>query len=237
MQTGKYQQAIENLQQVKYNTISYYNDIGLCYEMMGNESLAINNYKMSINVKDNSVAHYKIGYLLLKKGDVTGAINHLKQSVALNKNNTEAYKTLISAYKNQGNEVEALKVLQEYKETSSAGKAEEYFNAGVKAYQEQSYAAAIAAFEQSIAANPNNAISFVNLGFVQYDTGQTDKAFYSFQQALKLDANSSLAHYGIAMIYKIRGDSIVANTHWKRYLELEPTGYFSRQVKKELENK
>lgn len=147
----------------------------------------------------------------------------------------EAYQKLIIAYRNLGNEAEALKTNQKYMEISLLRKAEEYFNAGVRAYQDRNYIAAMAAFNQSIAANPNSANSYANLGFVQFDTGQTDKAFASFQQALKLNTNNSLAHFGIALIYKMRGDSIAATTHWKRYIQLEPSGYFARQVKKELQ--
>ena len=237
METGNYQQAIKNWQTISNGSSSFYNDMGRCYELVGNVPMALHCYQKSLGISTNSTAHFSIGSLLLKTGDASGAVKHLKLSITLSKSNTKAYEMLISAYQKLGNTDEASKATKEYQKNLKQNKAEEYFNRGVKAYMDQEYAGAIAAFEQSIATDPEKAIPYANLGFVQFDIKQPDQAFASFQQALRRDANCSIAHYGIALIYQMQGDAAAATTHLKRYLELEPTGTFSRQVKRYLEKK
>jgi hypothetical protein len=38
----------------------------------------------------------------------------------------------------------------------------------------------------------------------------------------------------MAIVFKSRNDAERAKMHWKEYLKLEPSGYFSRRAKNEL---
>ena len=62
-----------------------------------------------------------------------------------------------------------------------------------------------------------------------------DKAYKYQRAAVEIDPNYANAHYGLALIYKKWGDGAAAKRHWREYLRIEPTGYYSRKAKSEIE--
>ena len=56
------------------------------------------------------------------------------------------------------------------------------------------------------------------------ERGQPARAIAFFQRALQADPRFSDAHFNLAMALEAMGERGRARTHWKRYLELEPTG-------------
>jgi tetratricopeptide (TPR) repeat protein len=63
-----------------------------------------------------------------------------------------------------------------------------------------------------------------NLGYVMLERGQAAAAVAYFEAAIKSDPRFSDAHFNLAMAYEALSDKARARVHWKRYLELEPTG-------------
>ena len=237
---GNYQQAIEILQRVKDKRFIGIATTGLgrCYEQLGDTLQAIKWFEVSLkhtesfNRRGNSNSHYHIGFLLLKIGDASTAVGHLKKAIELDKYNYEAYSRLAEAYRKLGKDNDATKILRN---TMESKKAMEFFDLGVKVYMEGHLADASEAFGEAIKLDPSFALSYANLGFVQWDMVQKEKAFVSFQKALELEPRCAVAHYGLAMVYKFRGDLSDAHIHCRNYLDIEPTGFFARIVKKELE--
>ena len=63
-----------------------------------------------------------------------------------------------------------------------------------------------------------------NLGYVMLERGFASRAVTYFEAAIKSDPRFADAHFNLAMAYEALGDKARARGHWKRYLELEPTG-------------
>jgi tetratricopeptide (TPR) repeat protein len=63
-----------------------------------------------------------------------------------------------------------------------------------------------------------------NLGYVMLERGYASRAVSYFEAALKTDARFADAHFNLAMAYEALGEKQRARVHWKKYLELEPTG-------------
>lgn len=63
-----------------------------------------------------------------------------------------------------------------------------------------------------------------NLGYVMLERGFASKAVTYFEAAIKSDPRFADAHFNLAMAYEALFDKARARGHWKRYLELEPTG-------------
>ena len=66
--------------------------------------------------------------------------------------------------------------------------------------------------------------------------GDMDRAYQYQRKSIDINPNNANAHYGIALVYKELGDGEGAILHWKEYLRLQPTGYFSRKAKREIES-
>jgi Flp pilus assembly protein TadD/DNA-binding transcriptional MerR regulator len=63
-----------------------------------------------------------------------------------------------------------------------------------------------------------------NLGYVMLERGFASRAVTYFEAAIKSDPRFADAHFNLAMAFEALADKARARVHWKRYLELEPTG-------------
>jgi DNA-binding transcriptional MerR regulator len=63
-----------------------------------------------------------------------------------------------------------------------------------------------------------------NLGYVMLERGYAAQAVRFFECAIKSDPRFADAHFNLAMACEALVDKARARVHWKRYLELEPTG-------------
>ncbi len=63
-----------------------------------------------------------------------------------------------------------------------------------------------------------------NLGYVMLERGFASRAVTYFEAAIKSDPKFADAHFNLAMAYEALSDKAKARIHWKRYLEVEPTG-------------
>lgn len=63
-----------------------------------------------------------------------------------------------------------------------------------------------------------------NLGYVMLERGFAARAVPYFEAAIKADPRFADAHFNLAMAYEACSDKARARVHWKKYLEIEPTG-------------
>ncbi len=91
------------------------------------------------------------------------------------------------------------------------------FRRGDEAGAEQLYRKALAIDERQPEAH-------YNLGYVMLERGYASRAVTYFEAAIKTDPRFADAHFNLAMAYEALADKARARGHWKRYLELEPTG-------------
>lgn len=91
------------------------------------------------------------------------------------------------------------------------------FRRGDEAGAEQLYRKALAIDERQPEAH-------YNLGYVMLERGYASRAVTYFEAAIKTDPRFADAHFNLAMAYEALAEKARARAHWKRYLELEPTG-------------
>ncbi len=73
-----------------------------------------------------------------------------------------------------------------------------------------------------------------NLGYVMLERGKYAQAVDYFQRALAADPRFSDAHFNLAMAYEALEDRERAKRHWRKYLDLEPTGSWADIAKDHL---
>jgi DNA-binding transcriptional MerR regulator len=73
-----------------------------------------------------------------------------------------------------------------------------------------------------------------NLGYVMLERGEPRDAVAFFEKALAADPRFADAHFNVAMALEAIGEKARARTHWKRYLELEPSGTWAEIAREHL---
>jgi DNA-binding transcriptional MerR regulator len=73
-----------------------------------------------------------------------------------------------------------------------------------------------------------------NLGYVLLERGDAKRSVPCFQRALDADPRFADAHFNLAMAYEQLSERAKARAHWKRYLEIEPTGTWAEIAKQHL---
>ncbi|MBI4473220.1 MAG: tetratricopeptide repeat protein [Acidobacteria bacterium] len=63
-----------------------------------------------------------------------------------------------------------------------------YFRKGVELARMGRWEEAVAAYEESLRANPNDPQAYLNLGFVYYELGYDNEAQQAFERARKLQS-------------------------------------------------
>jgi tetratricopeptide (TPR) repeat protein len=212
-----------------------YNGIAYANEKLGNLKAAIQYYKMSISEEEDASADYALGMLYYDMGDKENTIYYLKKTLEKNKDIASIYPILINIYRELGRASDANKMKLMYKDALAASEGEEHFRKGLQAYMSGNYELAVNEFKESVISNPLNPSPYSNIGYVYYDMGNLNIAYNAQRKALDIDPDFANAHYGLALIYKRRGDIQNEKKHLKEYLRIEPAGYFSRLAMAELE--
>ena len=65
---------------------------------------------------------------------------------------------------------------------------DDYFRLGLRLSRQGQWKESIAAYKESLRVNPDNAQTYLNLGFVFYELGYDREAQEAFDKALKLQA-------------------------------------------------
>jgi tetratricopeptide (TPR) repeat protein len=81
---------------------------------------------------------------------------------------------------------------------------------------------ALAAYEKSLALNPNAAGACINLGTLHYQLRNLTEAERRYRQALEIDPEYPLAHFNLANIYDEQGRLEEAQAHYQVALRLRP---------------
>ncbi|UCH44051.1 MAG: tetratricopeptide repeat protein [Nitrospiraceae bacterium] len=240
-EAGNYREAIDAYSRVRPHpmhdrTPSAYFGIAYAYGQMGDVEASLNYYLKSLKLIENPTLFYKVGLSYLSKGDKNNAVHYFEKALSGNWKLLPVYPMLISLYQEMRMEPEAENLAKQYEEAKDVGKAASYFQAGLTAYSNREYDVAIREFNKVIGVNPFHPDTYSNLGYIYFDMGDMDRAYQYQRKSIDIDPNNANAHYGIALVYKELGDRDGAKLHWNEYLRLQPTGYFSRKAKREIES-
>lgn len=134
---------------------------------------------------DNSDILNNMGMAYYFKGELDLAIQTLKRSLQLNKNNSDAKINLASIYYNEKNYAEAERLYKKVLLDLTYDKqARTYFNLGIlEAQIKKNQVAAENYFKKSIAEDDNYCPSYFQLGMIQYNRRQFNSALRNFKEA------------------------------------------------------
>jgi len=99
-----------------------------------------------------------------------------------------------------------------------------YTNLGNIRFRRGDEAGAEALYRKALEIDERQPEAHYNLGYVMLERGYASRAVTYFEAAIKTDPRFADAHFNLAMAYEALADKARARIHWKKYLELEPTG-------------
>jgi tetratricopeptide (TPR) repeat protein len=101
---------------------------------------------------------------------------------------------------------------------------EQLLNKAERLRQSDRAGQALGLYERASEMEPTDAEGYIGLGFCYIDLENSGAAISSFKQALRYAPRMSDAHIGLAEAYRMKGDKVNAIKHYKRYLDIMPTG-------------
>ncbi len=153
---------------------------------------------------DNSDILNNLGMAYYFKGEKDLAIKHLKRSLKINEKNSDTRLNLASIYFKDGNFVMAEKLYKEVLQDLTYDKqARTLYNLGILELQnKKNTSAAEHYFKKSVKEDENYCPAFFQLGLIQFDRRQFNKALKNFKDATMGTCYSSVsAHYYQALCY------------------------------------
>ena len=178
-----------------------------------------------------------LGAIQYRRGNVTGAIQHLEASRALDGQNYGALTLLARSYAQTGKNREAANAygaaadLQDSGAPSAPKVADPStrYNQGVVLGRAGSLTEALAAYDKALTFNPHYFDALLNAGAILFQQGQTDAALTRFQSAVEIQPGSVVALSNLAAAYTKKGDSPKATQLWQKVVALAPKDYASRE--------
>ncbi len=99
-----------------------------------------------------------------------------------------------------------------------------YTNLGNIRFRQGDESAAEQLYRKALEIDDRQPEAHYNLGYVMLERGFASRAVTYFEAAIKADPRFADAHFNLAMAYEALADKARARIHWKKYLEIEPTG-------------
>jgi protein O-mannosyl-transferase len=149
---------------------------------------------------DNHFAHYGLGAVYLKSGQVDKAMEELKISLRLNPGEANAHNLLAGCYAAKqmwGPAIREYENTLEFKPLDP----QVYYNLGDLYAKTGSNAKAISAYQQAIAIDPKYLEAYNNLAAVYTDTGKVDAAILLWNKAVGIEPRFLTAHFNLAVFY------------------------------------
>lgn len=243
--SGKYNKAIDILEfalltykstdQVEIYINNVIITLGDIYFATGNFQKSLDYYQKVPGNENVPGLQYYIGLILYRQGEIKKAISHFEEAIKLDKKFMEAYGSLVSAYRENGQDQKAAAIQKAYDDLMAIQTPKMYFEMGLIAQQKGDLDSAIVEYKKSLEANPSAPVVWANLGFVYLDKKDLGKAYEFFMKAIDLQTDFADAHYGLALVYKENKVGDKAIEHFEKYCELEPEGYFYRTAREQIQ--
>jgi tetratricopeptide (TPR) repeat protein len=206
------------------------------YEHIGNPGQAIEYYHKALSMNHGDAGVLSgLGKLYLNEGNRKEAVSYFRKALNLDENLVSIYPLLKDIYQKSGDTENAAKVEAMLLGVQKKNRSKSCYKSGMQAYLASNYMLAIDEFSKSIAYDATNTAALSDLAYAYYDLNQLERAFELHRRALAVNPKYANSYYGLALIYKKRGDLRAARENWGKYLDLEPNGYFSRKAVQEME--
>ncbi len=162
-----------------------YNNLGLVYMNEGRVDLAIEQYRMALNLrKDYAEAHYNLGNAYAAKGLIDLAIEQYRIALNGRKDYAEAHNNLGNAYAEKGQHDMAV---EQYRTAISirSDYAEAYVGLGAEYFGQGLFDPAAEQYLIALRLRPEFSEAHYNLGLIYLNKGSKDRAKTEFESALR----------------------------------------------------
>ena len=113
--------------------------------------------------------------------------------------------------------------------------ADAHCNLGSVYFNQDRLASSRACFERALVIDPKHVEANLNLATLLDDEGRFQMALRYYKVALDADPLYADAHVSLALVYEKIGLRRKARGHWRRYLQLEPSGTWVEIARQRLE--
>jgi len=171
--------------------------------------------------KNNSVAHFNLGYALDEKSRINEAISQYQEAIRLNPKDAEAHNNLGVDLNKKGQTDEAI---NEYLEAIrlKPDYAEPHNNLGLILNHQEKIVEAVRHFQEAIHLKPDYAEPHYNLGNVYFKLAQIDAAVSQYQAAICLKPDYAEAHYNLGVALGKVGQTAAAVRQYQAAIRLKP---------------
>ena len=152
-----------------------------------------------------------------KKKELQESIKREKDALAELKKIRDELKNV----KNE-NENEKLKKQKQYNKQSKILTAEEYFQKGNIASENEEHNEAIFYYQKSIEINPQHDYAYNNMGFVYDNKGNYNKAIECYQKSIEINPQYNEAYYNMGFAYQNKGNYNRAIECYEKSIEIDP---------------
>lgn len=173
----------------------------------GDLEKAVFNYQKAINAKERiDLAHFGLGYALIKLGRFEEAINSFKEVVKIFPENAKAYLNLGVAFYSIGEIDQAIESYKRAIDLSKGFLPDAEFNLAFALYHQGDFSNSINHYQIAIKQKKIYPAAFNNLGLAYEAIGDFEAATANFQLAIKQkQGNYPLAHYNLGRSYFNQG--------------------------------
>jgi tetratricopeptide (TPR) repeat protein len=211
-------------------------DAAQAHEALGDPARARERYARFLDLGgDDPEARRGLARTALSLGDPGGAERALRPLLAGPAREPADLVLAAQAARASGRPEEAAALLRAVPGDGAMTAAREQFDRALAAEQAGDLAGAVAAYQASLAAFEQNPAAHSNLGYVLQKLGRLDDAIRAQRRAAELDPGLAAAQYGLGTALAERGDRAEAAAALRRYLALEPQGYWALQATRRLE--
>ena len=174
-------------------------------------------------------AQYELGLSALKKGDLDGAITHVRRAVAIQPEYPEAHNTLGLLLGKKG--TDALAVINEFQTAlrQRPDFAEAHYNLGLVLAQLGQVDPCIAEFREAVRYKSDYPEAWNGLGLALFDRN-IDEAIGAYEKALKLRPGFIEVEFNLALAYRRKYGVDREIEQLRRVLALDRTHMFARNT-------
>jgi tetratricopeptide (TPR) repeat protein len=173
-------------------------------------------------------AHYSLGVVYDRMGDIDKAISEFETTVKLDETNYKAQLYLAEKYANSNQPMKAIdafaKAIKYDRNNVEALK--DFAFLTLKYNEEKGWRDAKSVLERALELSKDDPEALMNYGYTLYLDKNFSGAIANYLHALQFDPNSVQIHYNIALAYDANGQKTLALEEWRKVVDLDPDGRF-----------
>lgn len=173
---------------------------------------------------NNEIAYAKIGEIHDAKGRNEEAITNYEQALKIDPNFSSLYLPVGLAYAQAGKAIEAETYLNKATAAGFDSPESRFARAMILVKQDRNDEA-LAAFDNILKAEPQNAQAYYQKGIIFVRKNDLDKCIGAYKEAVKLDPNHAGAWFDLAVAYYNREDYVNATTAYQQVVIIEPDNH------------